>query len=58
MGRFGRIPSFSFPYYKARLPEHYYKHRQDLKKDSARVHDRAVTGQFMDYKWDEEHKVV
>ena len=58
MVRFGRIPGFSFPNYAARLPEHYYRHVLELKKPSTRVHDKEVTGDFLDLKWNDEIKRV
>lgn len=52
MVRYGRIPSWSFPHITARLPDHFYRHRQELTKPSERVHDRPVPTDFLDYKYD------
>ncbi|XP_054160151.1 39S ribosomal protein L28, mitochondrial-like [Oppia nitens] len=47
--RFSRIPSWSFPNYKSRLPDHYYQHRRQLDRPSSRVHDRPFDYQKPDY---------
>ncbi|XP_027204270.1 mitochondrial ribosomal protein L28 [Dermatophagoides pteronyssinus] len=54
MVRYGRIPSWSFPHITSRLPEHYYRHRQELTKPSERVHDRPVPTDFLDFKYSSE----
>ena len=58
MVRFGRIPSWSFPNYAHRLPEHYYRHVLELKKPPARVHDAPAETDFLDLKYDEQIKRV
>jgi hypothetical protein len=54
MVRFGRKHSWIFPNYAARLPDHYYKFRQDLERPSTRVHDRALETDFLDLKYNKE----
>lgn len=53
MVRYGRVTSWSFPHYISRLPDHYYKHVQDLNRPSERVHDRSVPTDLLDYKYDQ-----
>jgi len=58
MVRIGRRPSWSYPSYLARLPEHYYQFRKELEKPSARVHDKPPETEFMDLYYNKEkHKV-
>ena len=58
MVRFVRPVSWSFPNYLARLPDYYYKHRQDLKKTSTRVHDIGQDTEYYDLKYNTiKHKV-
>ena len=59
MVRINRIPSWSFPNYKHRLPEHYYKHRViDLNKPSARVYDEPPKTDLLDLRYNEEKSRV
>lgn len=58
MVRFTRIPSWSFPNMLHRLPEHYYRHRQELTKPSTRVHDRPLETDLLDLRYDEDLKRV
>lgn len=53
MVRFTRIPSWSFPNMLHRLPDHYYRHRQDLAKPSTRVYDRPPETDLLDLRFDE-----
>ncbi|KAF7492414.1 hypothetical protein SSS_10079 [Sarcoptes scabiei] len=53
MVRYGRVTSWSFPHYISRLPDHYYKHVQDLNRPSERVHDRSLPTDLLDYKYDQ-----
>ena len=58
MVRFSRLPSFSYPYYTHRLPDHYYKYLMELRKPATRVHDRAPPADFHGLKYNEDNKQV
>lgn len=58
MVRFTRIPSWSFPNYSHRLPDHYYHHRMNLKKPSTRVHDSPPETDLLDLKYEDKIKRV
>ncbi|CAG2102223.1 unnamed protein product [Medioppia subpectinata] len=58
MVRFGRKPSWSFPDFKARLPDHYYEHQKRLNYPSSRVHDRPKDTDYYDLIYNKQrHKV-
>lgn len=54
MVRYGRIPSWSFPNITHRLPDHYYKHIQELKNPSTRIYDRPPETDLINYKYDKQ----
>ncbi|CAG2102226.1 unnamed protein product [Medioppia subpectinata] len=58
MVRFGRKPSWSFPDFKARLPDHYYEYQKRLNYPSSRVHDRPKDIDYYDLVYNKQrHKV-
>jgi len=58
MVRFGRKPSWSFPDFKSRLPDHYYEYQKRLQRPSTRVHDIATKTDYKDLVYNKDrHKV-
>ena len=59
MVRLIKPPTWEFPNYFARLPQHYYNHMMDLKKPtSERIHEVHPKGEYLDWKMNEEMSQV